>query len=93
LKHTNKQRHIEQRYNSSQGLSLLAAKLVVKPENRRFSFGYSHVVGHCLNVAKAEGVADPRRQGRSCIGIPRALDNKGDAAPSAFPKGKKQGEI
>jgi len=46
-----------------------------------------------LNVAKVEGVVDPRRQGRSCISIPRALDNKGDAAPSAFPKGKKQGGI
>ena len=32
------------------GLSLLAAKLVVKPENRRFPFGYSHVEPLVLSV-------------------------------------------
>jgi hypothetical protein len=41
-----------------------------------------------LDVAKVSEVADPRRPGRSCIGIPRALDNKGDAASQTFPKGK-----
>jgi beta-lactamase class D len=39
------------------------------------------------DVAKAEGAADPRRQGRSCIRIPRALENEGDAAPHGFPGG------
>jgi cation diffusion facilitator family transporter len=32
------------------GLSLLAAKLVVQPENRRFPFGYSHVEPLVLSV-------------------------------------------
>jgi hypothetical protein len=37
------------------------------------------------NVAKVEGAADPRRQGCSCSNLPQALDNAGDAVPSAFP--------
>ena len=32
------------------GLSLLAAKLVVQPENRRFPFGYSHLEPLVLSV-------------------------------------------
>ena len=36
-------------------------------------------------VAKVEGAAYPRRQGCSCSNLPQALDNDGDAAPSAFP--------
>ena len=37
------------------------------------------------NVAKVEGAADPRRQGYSCSNLPQALDNAGNAVPSAFP--------
>ncbi len=37
------------------------------------------------NVAKVEGAADPRRQRCSCSNLPQALDNAGDAVPSAFP--------
>ena len=40
------------------------------------------------NVAKVEGAADPRRQGYSCSNLPQALDNAGNAVPSAFPQGK-----
>ena len=36
-------------------------------------------------VAKVEGAADPRRQVCSCSNLPQALDNAGDAVPSAFP--------
>jgi len=35
-------------------------------------------------VAKVEGAADPRRQGRSCGNLLQALVNAGDAVPSAF---------
>jgi hypothetical protein len=45
------------------------------------------------NAAKFEGAADPRRQGRSCSELPQALDNAGDAASSAFPKGKRTGDF
>jgi len=38
-----------------------------------------------LTLAKVEGAADPRRQGCSCSNLPQALDNAGDAVPSAFP--------
>jgi hypothetical protein len=38
-----------------------------------------------LPVAKVEGAAGPRRQGCSCSNLPQALDNAGDAVPSAFP--------
>jgi len=37
------------------------------------------------NIAKVEGAADPRRQWCSCSNLPQALDNAGDAVPSAFP--------
>ena len=37
------------------------------------------------NVSKVEGTADSRRQGCSCSNLPQALDNAGDAVPSAFP--------
>jgi len=40
-----------------------------------------------LDVAKAEEASDPRRPGRSCIGIPRALENEGDEASYGFPGG------
>ena len=40
-----------------------------------------------LDVAKAEEASDPRRPGRSCIGIPRALENEGDEASHGFPEG------
>jgi hypothetical protein len=40
-----------------------------------------------LDVAKAEDVADPRRQGRSRTWVLRTLDNKGDAASHGFPEG------
>jgi len=40
------------------------------------------------NVAKVEGAADPKRQGRICSNLLQALDNAGDAVPSAFPQGK-----
>jgi hypothetical protein len=45
------------------------------------------------NVAKVEGAADLRRQGRSCSELPQALDNAGDAVSSAFPKGKQTGDF
>ena len=45
------------------------------------------------NVAKVEGAADPRRQGRSCSELLQALDNAGDAVSSAFPKGKQTGDF
>ena len=46
-----------------------------------------HGIARCMNpnVAKVEGAADPRRQGYSCSNLPQALDNAGDAVPSAFP--------
>jgi hypothetical protein len=40
-----------------------------------------------LIVAKVSEAAAPRRPGRSGIGLPRVLDNKGDAASQTFPKG------
>ena len=44
------------------------------------------------DVAKAEDAADPRRQGRSCTKVLRALENPAEAGRHhpAFTKGKKQ---
>jgi uncharacterized membrane protein YphA (DoxX/SURF4 family) len=39
-------------------------------------------------VAKVSEAADPRRSGRSRIGILRVLNNKGDAASQTFPEGR-----
>jgi hypothetical protein len=36
------------------------------------------------SVAKVESAVDPRLQEDSCSNLPQALDNAGDAAPSAF---------
>jgi hypothetical protein len=41
-----------------------------------------------LDGAKVSEAADPRRSGRSRIGILRVLNNKGDAASQTFPEGK-----
>jgi hypothetical protein len=47
------------------------------------------------DVAKAEDAADPRRQGRSCTKVLRALENPAKAGRhhTAFPMGKKQGSF
>jgi hypothetical protein len=47
------------------------------------------------DVAKAEDAADPRRQGRGCTKVRRALENPAEAGRhhTAFPKGKKQGDF
>ena len=66
--------------------------LIFQPRIFMVPYGIVKFRGKILlnpNVRKIEDAADPRRQGWSCSKLPRTLDNKGDAIPSTFPKGRK----